>query len=465
MILLNRVSQVQTMDKTLAVYQQQPISQQQFVASVESLYEQIVACTDKPNWVLFCQDSLLFAIGFFALLHAKKNIILPGNFTEITQQRLAEISDAYLGDQAQSCFSIELSTSQPKYYLPEILAGQSSITIFTSGSTGEPKAVVKQLSQIESEIAHLQAVWGEELTADMLVLATVSHQHIYGLLFRVLWPLAYQRPIYSEQILDTAQLLALAEQSQERVVWVASPAHLKRLDEAQLVSKADNRIAKIFSSGGPLTAEAALKSEQLLGQTPVEVYGSTETGGIAYRQQYRGNVAWQLLPGVAARCQAEGRLQVRSTHVNCDDSWYSTDDGAVMLSERSFELKGRLDRIVKLEEKRLSLVELEQAICATSWVKEVVCWVLPTSAQQTRRQTLSATLVLSEDGLFFFTQGGRAELIKQLKLKLQQQFELSLLPRKWRLVEQIPCNAQGKIDYPEIQRLMEAPCEFPNPKK
>lgn len=464
-MLFNAVCQSKSSQKKFAFYHQRSITQQQFVASVEFLYKQIEQYPNKQRWVLFCEDSLLFAIGFFALLHAKKNIILPGNFTEITQQRLLAYSDAYLGDQPQSLIAIEIKDQQPSYNLPAILENQSTITIFTSGTTGEPKAVIKHLSQLESEIKHLQEVWGEELASNTLVLATVSHQHIYGLLFRVLWPLVCQRPIYNEQILDNAQLLALAQQSECAVVWVASPAHLKRLDQAQLVNNTHSNIVKIFSSGGPLTAEAALKCEQLLGQVPVEVYGSTETGGIAFRQQYQGNTAWQLLPGVEACCEQDGRLHVRSKHVNCDDSWYSTDDGAVMLSEHQFELKGRLDRIVKLEEKRLSLVELEQAICATAWVKEALCWVLPAPMQQTRRQILSATLVLSEAGLHSIAELGRGEFIKQLKLKLQRQFELSLLPRKWRLVEQIPCNAQGKIDYQKIQQLMEVPCEFPNLKK
>lgn len=462
-MLLNQVSQLQVADKTVAFYQQQPISQQQFVASIESLYQDILNYPEKQSWVLFCQDSLFFAIGFFALLHAKKNIILPGNFTEVTQQRLAAISDAYLTDQASSLCAIKLSTLPVKSDLPAILPQQSNITLFTSGSTGEPKTVVKQLSQIESEIKHLQAAWGEEL-ADVLTLATVSHQHIYGLLFRVLWPLTFHRPIYSEQLLDNAQLFALASNSKQPVLWVASPAHLKRLDQAQLANQDASNLVKIFSSGGPLMLEDALHCGQLLGQVPIEVYGSTETGGIAYRQQQQANTPWQLLPGVAVRCQSDGRLQVRSAHVNCDNSWYSTDDAAVMLSTYSFELKGRLDRIIKLEEKRLSLVELEQAICASPWVKEVLCWVLPQQAAQTRRQVLTATLVLSEQGLQFFANSGRAELIKQLKLALQQQFELSLLPRKWRIVMQIPCNTQGKTDYQKIQQLMEIPCEFPKPK-
>ena len=37
----------------------------------------------------------------------------------------------------------------------------------------------------------------------------------------------------------------------------------------------------VFSSGGPLAPEAALAAGDLLGEVPIEVYGSSETGGVA----------------------------------------------------------------------------------------------------------------------------------------------------------------------------------------
>ena len=67
------------------------------------------------------------------------------------------------------------------------------LVIHTSGSNGEPVAIPRRLAQLDAEVRALQQAFGAGLD-EALVLGTVSHQHIYGLLFRVLWPLAAGRP-------------------------------------------------------------------------------------------------------------------------------------------------------------------------------------------------------------------------------------------------------------------------------
>ena len=41
----------------------------------------------------------------------------------------------------------------------------------------------------------------------------------------------------------------------------------------------------IFSSGSALAYDTAQKTEKLMKSVPIEILGSTETGGIAYRTQ------------------------------------------------------------------------------------------------------------------------------------------------------------------------------------
>ena len=64
----------------------------------------------------------------------------------------------------------------------------------TSGTTGEGQPVVKALRHLEDEIAALDERLGPALEGDTRIFATASHQHIYGLLFRLLWPLASTEP-------------------------------------------------------------------------------------------------------------------------------------------------------------------------------------------------------------------------------------------------------------------------------
>ena len=91
-----------------------------------------------------------------------------------------------------------------------------------------PKPVAKQLLQLQLEIATLEKQWGKQL-AHAAALATVSHQHIYGLLFRLLWPLSAGRCFHSDCYINPETLVKGARGA--AAYWIASPAHLKRLDQ------------------------------------------------------------------------------------------------------------------------------------------------------------------------------------------------------------------------------------------
>src|SRR3546814_17943637 len=72
------------------------------------------------------------------------------------------------------------------------------IQLHTSGTTGKPEAVIKPLRCLEAEVEVLEAVFGA--CGAQSVLATVPAFHIYGLLFRVLWPLSAGRLFESHSV-------------------------------------------------------------------------------------------------------------------------------------------------------------------------------------------------------------------------------------------------------------------------
>jgi acyl-coenzyme A synthetase/AMP-(fatty) acid ligase len=143
----------------------------------------------------------------------------------------------------------------------------------------------------------------------------VSHQHIYGLLFNVLWPLAAGRAIDAKTYYFPQELLGvLAERDR---LLVSSPAYIKRLPARPARATISNRLRAVFSSGGPLSFDVACEAKRLLGLVPIEVYGSSETGGIAWRQQRTSmDDAWTAMPGIAWGIDSEaGVLEVRSPHL------------------------------------------------------------------------------------------------------------------------------------------------------
>jgi acyl-CoA synthetase (AMP-forming)/AMP-acid ligase II len=343
-----------------------------------------------------------------------------------------------------------------------------ALVVYTSGSTGAPAPIRKRMSQLTSELEALEAEFGAGLQ-DVDVVATVSHQHIYGLLFRVLWPLAAGRPIHAARH-EYPETLAPALGAR-RCVLLASPAHLKRLPEHLDWSGAKEMLRAVFSSGGMLEPGAARHAAALLGRVPVEVYGSSETGGVAWRQRdvtaavdaaVDADAPWTPFPGVAWRRDGDGQLEVRSGPAGRggQDAWQPLADRAEDAGEGRFVLRGRADRIVKIEEKRVSLDAIEAALLKSGLVREARVLACPDGGNG--RQLLAAFVVPDAAGRALLEEGGKNVLNACLRAQLAAGFEAVALPRRWRYLDAMPVNAQGKITQAGLLALLDgAPAERP----
>ncbi len=380
--------------------------------------------------VLFEKSGYRFLVGLLAALHKGVHLSLPPNDAPKT---LEKIEGARL--QVKTGGDIE-TTFTP------LNPHESVIDFFTSGSTGEAKSIRKKLIQIENEIEVLEATWGEGLK-DKLALATVSHQHIYGMLFKVLWPVCAGRPFYDETFEYWENLVG--QLSQDTLV-ISSPAHLSRYPDLDVKAAP----SMVFSSGGPLSLDAAGQTRDILGFTPMEVFGSTETGGIAYRQQTGPEVPWQPFEAVETRQDAMGVLSIRSPYLD-QEGWYETSDRVEFVKDRSFVMRGRVDRIVKVEGKRVSLPEVEAVLSALDDVAEACALIT-----NDERKSLSAVVVLSEQGQGKLSEIGEFRLGRDLRQQMKPYLEQAALPRRWRFVSKIPVNSQGKRLLADLLALYEA---------
>lgn len=389
---------------------------------------------------LYFDDAYQFSAALFGAWHAGKEVVLPGDAQPATLERLSSVADGFAGDLPGSLQPAEVPQCADEPLDPE----QTRAVIFTSGSSGQPLAIAKHLRQLDAEIAHLEGAFGSRLPPDAAVHATVSHQHIYGLLFVILWPLAAGRAIAVERLVYPEQM---AERLTLPSVLVSSPAHLKRLPDHLDWQAARAGVHAIFSSGGPLPPESAQLALDLLGHSPTEVYGSSETGGIAWRQRALHGDTWTPLPGVEWRLQGE-TLGVRSGHL-ADGEWWETSDRARAEGDNGFILLGRADRIVKVEEKRVSLVQLEQALMATGLVAEARGLMV----QEPAGARLGVVAVLTPAGVARVRQSGRRTLAQSLRESLSTTLERVALPRRFRFVRELPFNPQGKTTDAMLQAL------------
>lgn len=383
----------------------------------------------ESRWLLISNDTLDFSIQLLALIYAGKQVVIPPNTQAGTLAQLAGEFDAIVSD---ALASIESSTPP----LAPIDPHAAIIDLYTSGSTGQPKRVRKTLAQFEAEIEVLEALWGDAL-ADSAIVATVPHHHIYGLIFRILWPLSAGR-LFDTVTCVHPDILKQRMAQFNKSVLVSSPAQLSRLPELTALSTLMTSTDFIFSSGGPLSISAATEYHRQIGCDPIEIFGSTESGGIAWRRQCV-NDAWEPFPGVVVKRNDAGAMMLMSPFL-ADMAVLPMDDAIDILADGKFKLLGRLDRIVKVEEKRLSLPEMESLLITHPWVTAAAATVL-----SGRRRRVGMLAELSADGIQQLECHGRRHVSQQLKLHLGQRFEAVLLPKQWRFVEQMPMNAQGKL--------------------
>ncbi len=389
------------------------------------------------------EDAGELAVAVFGAWRAGVEVLLPADLQAQTRERWAGQVDLWLTDHADD---ISLSMLNAEPLLPAALdLDHCVLSLCTSGSSGEPKLIEKRLRQLANEVSALERLWGAEL-GSACIIGSVATQHIYGLLFRVLWPLCAGRSFVRQQ-LPFPEDLQRASREHTTFAWVASPALLKRMGD-NLDWPSMRTVRRVFSSGGALPVEAAKSLHARLGQWPTEILGSSETGGIAWR---RCDPLWRAFEGITLSQDSNGALRIESPYLPTGHI-EQTADAARFTPDGRFELLGRLDRIVKLEEKRIALPLLEQALTLHDWVSEARFGVI-----KENRASLGALVVLSDSGVQALRNQGRRALTQTLRQHLVPHCEALALPRRWRLLRQLPLNPQGKLPQAQVDEVLMAP--------
>lgn len=403
----------------------------------------------NPNddWILHCEDYWYFLCTFVALLQCKKRILLTQNISESFIAEIKTSGVEFLTDQnvpgSTSIPELIENTCAPdeKYVrdVPVLDSDETRILMYTSGSTGKPKAVPQRMTEFEADNAFIISKWAEEFTSRKLV-TTVSQHHIYGFLFGSSLPFTLGVPFRRTRITYPEEFEKLDD---EKYIIIATPAFLKRTIEIE--EKLSLRDPWIFTSGGACTPEVASRTEQVFGFCPLEVYGSTETSGIAYRQQNKDGLKFTPFANAKLWLGDDGCLRIISPYIK-DPAGFATADLAEFLDDGRFLLKGRSDSIVKIEEKRISMTEVENRLLESGMVSDVKVVAL----QNDVRQYLAAAVVLNAQGRQNFADTEKYLINRWFHDYLMQFFENVVVPKKWRFVDSLPVDVQGKKHKDEI---------------
>ena len=428
----------------------------------------------EHRFALCSDDPYLFSCALFALFVANKEPVIPASaapgyladlsstydavLTDIELSALAEIRTSdhleRLADPTQNVRRESMDPAEqpaPNARADHAIHKFAPLTLFTSGSSGTPKAVHKTLAEFNAEVHTLEAQWGAQIGSST-VLASVPHHHIYGMLFRVFWPLAAGRAFGRSTCVDPQQLKARLAEVGPAVV-VSMPAHLARWPELPGFAALDPHPLAFFSSGGPLAPETARAFVETFSEAPLEIYGSTETGGIAWRSQ-RTTLAWTPMPGIQVRRDERGALAVQSPHLPHAD-WHKTDDAVSIDEHGRFSLQGRLDRVVKLDGKRIALAEIEMQLSRHPFVAAAAATLLDGAS----RKRIAVVVVLNAEGERALCDTSHAQMSRTLRRDLATYFDTIALPRYWRFRRALPYDGRGKLPAAQVASEFNARAE------
>ena len=406
------------------------------------------------EYILHCEDYWYFLCTFVALLQCKKAAYLTQNISEsfmadvrkagmffLTDQKPENQEYGYIPDIIEKAEVPEVSFYRTT---PEINGEETRIFLFTSGSTGKPKAVPQRMKEFEEDNAFIISKWAKEFTSRKLV-TTVSQHHIYGFLFGISLPFTLGTPFRRNRVEFPEEFEKMTDES---YILIATPAFLKRTAEVE--EKLDMKNIWIFSSGGAVSPELAVSCGKLFNFYPLEVYGSTETSGIAYRQQDKDGLIWTPFANAKIWLGDDGCLRIISPYIK-DPAGFATADLAEIQEDGRFILKGRSDSIVKIEEKRISMTEVENRLLESGLVEDVKVVALSNDV----RQYLAAALVLNEKGREQFKDTEKFLINRWFHDYLMKFLENVVIPKKWRFMDKLPTDVQGKKHKLEIMALFE----------
>ena len=317
------------------------------------------------------------------------------------------------------------------------------VVFHTSGSTGKSKTIVKTFESLAKEVAmhrrYYVEKFGEEAVRELVFLGTVHWDHMYGKLWMDLLPKALGAKADPDVIRTPEELIAKMNAA-KHVVLVTTPSFLDRFAAYAGQYEVPRCVVELLSSGAMLSRQVSDRAEAIFGIAPRQIFGSTETGGVAFRRfgESKEPYDWEVLPGVTVAVCADRRIKVWSPYVFRQG--YEMGD-AVELSEdkRSFRLFGRVDRLVKINEERVNLSEMEDKVRALGFDDCAI-----TKMKGRHGDILGCILV-----------GGKRLTPLELRKLMLPVFPKGTVPKRFRYAAHLPRNAQGKIVAEEVVKILE----------
>ena len=312
------------------------------------------------------------------------------------------------------------------------------LKLYTGGSTGKPNVWTKTVENIMGEA--LFHVGVHDICQDDVVVATVPPYHIYGLLFSVAAPLLAGARVADQTCGFPHEIVNLVTDTAATIL-VSVPAHFRALKGHDFP---DHGLRLAFSSAGVLDEVDERDFRQRNNVSVMEVYGSTETGGIAFRCRGRDEIFFSPFSVIETHISQE-TLKIRSPFISpeivLDDlDFYLVPDRVKQCSGNTFTILGRSDTVVKIAGIRVDLDQVGAVLKTMDGIRDTL--VLARAVPRGRAFDICA-LVEGDCTLTDIRQflSGRLEAVAH--------------PRRIKVVDLMPMTRSGKYDRAAVAALFE----------
>lgn len=276
-------------------------------------------------------------------------------------------------------FEVLYDKTQPtlKHYVEEFDADLlyqegMQFLFFTSGTTGTPTGAYKTKQNLDLEIEDLLKVLPQK--GIKRVVATVPFIHLYGINIGALLANRLDIELHVKENFLLQELID--EAKKEDTLVVTTPLFIKALNRVE--SDAGFEKTLFVVSTAPLQKEDAKEFCAKYNTHVMQIFGSTETGAIAYKMD--DATRWKALQSVELSTR-ESMLRVSSPFIShkvltksVEDlaQPFQSEDIVKVFGEKEFELLGRSSNLAKIAGKRVSTLQIESMIEDLSDVSSVM---------------------------------------------------------------------------------------------
>ncbi len=357
--------------------------------------------------------------------------------------------------------------------LPNLQSSRKAMILYTSGTTNLPKGVVTTHANIEAQVSTLVKSW--QWSANDHILCVLPLHHVHGIINVIscaLWSGATVEFLPS----FSAEGVFEAFQKGKINVFMAVPTIYFKLisyweslltDQQKQITNTLTKFRLMVSGSAALPVSVMEKWKTISTHTLLERYGMTEIGmGISnpYDAERKAGYIGKPLAGVKARLVDEnnivvkrgqaGEIQIKGKNVFLEywnkpeatqktfteDGWFKTGDVAVV-EKGYYRILGRdsID-IIKSGGYKISALEIEEILRTHPAISD--CSVVGVPNEEWG-ELVAAAIILNDPNLD----------LNVLNAWIREKMPAYKTPRQYKIVEELPRNAMGKVTKNDLKKL------------